>query len=27
VVFSPMEKTLDLWPGYPDEVAKETLTL
>ena len=27
VVFSPMEKTLHLWPGYPDEVVVETLAV
>lgn len=27
VVFSPLEKTIHLWPGYPDEVVMETLTL
>lgn len=27
VVFSPQEKILHLWPGYPDEVAMETLAL
>ena len=27
VVFSPQEKLLHLWPGYPDEVERETLAL
>jgi len=27
VVFAPMEKRMHLWPGYPDEVAMETLDL
>ncbi|MEE3259567.1 MAG: C45 family peptidase [Candidatus Latescibacterota bacterium] len=27
VVFSPMERRMHLWPGYPDEVAMETLDL
>jgi len=27
VVFSPVEKAMHLWPGYPDEVAMEMLSL